>query len=420
MTYKLTVVDNTTTLSVTETPVLITEQVAGIQGPAGSTGTAATVAVGSTSTGAAGTNASVTNSGTSSAATFNFTIPRGNTGEKGADGTDGAAATIAVNSTSTGAAGTNATVTNVGTSSAASLNFVIPRGADGNNGTNGQGYTAKGTYSSGTTYAAYDVVYYSLTGNSYRAKSATTGNAPTNTTYWERMTDAWSIPSSYSGSEFYGVGSTVTYLGSSYYCFNAPPSSGYTPTDTTYWLRIAAKGDTGSIGPTGPQGTQYAQVLTSSTTGNGTTLTPIFPSGSQAIALTAGLTYFFEGFVSISKVGSGSSANFSVGFTFSQTQQNLNYQISMTSASSTAATFQASNNLTATSVNVGTAGTTAGTGLIRYSGFFQANGTTGGTLTPTFAQSSAPTSGNPSANIGSYFRLIPMASSYGVIAGTWS
>jgi len=375
MTYKLTVVDNTTTLSVTETPVLITEQVTGIQGPAGSTGTAATITVKRTDTGAAGSSAAVVNDGSSSAAQLVFTIPRGNTGEKG---------------------------------------------DKGDIGTAGQGFTARGIYSSGTTYAAYDVVYYSSTGNSYRAKSATTGNAPTNTTYWERMTDAWGTPTAYSGSEFYGVGSTVTYLGSSYYCFNAPPSSGYAPTDTTYWLRIAAKGDTGNTGPAGPQGTQYAQVLTSSTTGNGTTLTPIFPSGSQAIALTAGLTYYFEGFVSISKVASGSSANFSIGFTFSQTQQNLNYQITMTSASSTAATFQASNNLTATSVNVGTAGTTAGTGLIRYAGFFQANATTGGTLTPTFAQSSAPTSGNPSANIGSYFRLIPMASSYGVIAGTWS
>jgi hypothetical protein len=40
MTYKLTVVDNTTTLAVTESPVLITEQVAGIQGLTGDSGPA--------------------------------------------------------------------------------------------------------------------------------------------------------------------------------------------------------------------------------------------------------------------------------------------------------------------------------------------------------------------------------------------
>jgi len=46
-------------------------------------GSAATVSVGTTTTGAAGTNASVTNSGSTSAAVFNFTIPRGATGEAG-------------------------------------------------------------------------------------------------------------------------------------------------------------------------------------------------------------------------------------------------------------------------------------------------------------------------------------------------
>jgi hypothetical protein len=50
------------------------------------TGNAATVEVGTTTTGAAGTNASVTNSGTTSAAVFNFTIPRGDTGAAGASG----------------------------------------------------------------------------------------------------------------------------------------------------------------------------------------------------------------------------------------------------------------------------------------------------------------------------------------------
>jgi hypothetical protein len=51
--------------------------------PNGARGAAATVSVGTTTTGNAGTNASVTNSGTSSAAVFNFTIPRGDTGAAG-------------------------------------------------------------------------------------------------------------------------------------------------------------------------------------------------------------------------------------------------------------------------------------------------------------------------------------------------
>lgn len=52
-------------------------------------------------------------------------------GQNGANGQDGAAATVTVGTVTTGAAGTNASVTNSGTSSAAVFDFVIPRGADG-------------------------------------------------------------------------------------------------------------------------------------------------------------------------------------------------------------------------------------------------------------------------------------------------
>jgi hypothetical protein len=55
--------------------------------------------------------------------------PQGPTGPTGPSGAAGAAATIAVGTTTTGAPGTNATVTNSGTSSAAVFDFAIPRGA---------------------------------------------------------------------------------------------------------------------------------------------------------------------------------------------------------------------------------------------------------------------------------------------------
>jgi hypothetical protein len=57
-----------------------------LRGPQGVPGTAATVNVGTTSTGEAGTEASVQNSGTTSAAVLNFTIPRGAKGDTGAAG----------------------------------------------------------------------------------------------------------------------------------------------------------------------------------------------------------------------------------------------------------------------------------------------------------------------------------------------
>ena len=106
----------------------------GATGATGATGMAATVQVGTTTTGAPGTNASVTNTGTESNAVLNFVIPAGTTGATGANGAtgaDGTAATVQVGTTTTGAPGTNASVTNAGTESNAVLNFVIPAGATG-------------------------------------------------------------------------------------------------------------------------------------------------------------------------------------------------------------------------------------------------------------------------------------------------
>ena len=65
--------------------------------------------------------------------------PQGATGTTGTTGPKGdAAATISVTSTTTGAAGTNAQVTNSGTSSNVLLDFFIPRGADGAQGAPGE------------------------------------------------------------------------------------------------------------------------------------------------------------------------------------------------------------------------------------------------------------------------------------------
>lgn len=89
----------------------------------------------------AGVTASATITGTSPSQVLNLVLPKGDTGSTGATGTTGpkgdAAATISVNSTTTSAAGTSATVTNSGTSSAVLLDFVIPRGADGAQGPTG-------------------------------------------------------------------------------------------------------------------------------------------------------------------------------------------------------------------------------------------------------------------------------------------
>jgi len=146
----------------------------GDTGATGATGTAATVNAGTTTTGAAGTSASVVNSGTTSAAVFDFTIPRGDTGATGATGATGTAATIAVGTTTTGAAGTPATVTNVGTSGAAIFDFSIPQGAGVlAGGTTGQ-FLAKASNTN------YDTTWLSITGGlNYQGSWNASTNTPT-------------------------------------------------------------------------------------------------------------------------------------------------------------------------------------------------------------------------------------------------
>ena len=147
----------------------------GATGATGAPGAAATIAAGTTTTGAPGSSATVVNSGTSNAAIFDFTIPRGDvgaTGPTGATGATGAAATIAAGTTTTTAPGTSASVTNSGTSGAAVFDFSIPRGA----GVNSGGATGQVlTKASGTDY---DTTWTNITGGlDYRG----TWNASTNT-----------------------------------------------------------------------------------------------------------------------------------------------------------------------------------------------------------------------------------------------
>lgn len=97
---------------------------------------ALSVNVGTTTTGAAGTNASVVNSGDNRDIVLDFTIPRGAQGPQGPAGAS--AVTVNVGSTTTGAAGTNASVTNSGTDQNVVLDFTIPQGAKGEDGEQGE------------------------------------------------------------------------------------------------------------------------------------------------------------------------------------------------------------------------------------------------------------------------------------------
>ena len=162
-------------------------------GATGASGSAGTVTIGTTTTGSTGGSASVSNSGTSSEAVLNFTIPTGttgqqgtvgNTGPTGSTGATGDNATIAIGTITTLAENASATVFNAGTDTAARLNFGLPMGQTGAQGT----FRWKGAYDNAYVYGTNDVAYYN--GSSYVAIVGTVGNIPSNTSYWEKMAAA--------------------------------------------------------------------------------------------------------------------------------------------------------------------------------------------------------------------------------------
>lgn len=107
--------------------------VVGPTGPRGPQGPA-TITVGSTTTGEPGTNAQVTNSGTSENAILNFTIPRGETGATGPtgpQGLQGETPILEIGTVTTGEPGTQAAASITGTAPNYILNLTIPQGPTG-------------------------------------------------------------------------------------------------------------------------------------------------------------------------------------------------------------------------------------------------------------------------------------------------
>lgn len=91
----------------------------------------------------------------STALAWNQQGPKGATGARGASGSPGTPATVGIGAVTTGAAGSQASVTNVGSASNAKLDFTIPQGEPGTNGTDGTntGPTAYGQVWMGSSSA---------------------------------------------------------------------------------------------------------------------------------------------------------------------------------------------------------------------------------------------------------------------------
>jgi len=239
-------------------------------GTLGPKGDAGTIAVGTVTTGAPGSSATITNSGTASSATLNFTIPRGDvgaTGATGSTGATGAAATIAVGTTTTGAAGSSATVTNSGTSSAATFNFTIPRGDTGATGATGSAGPANTLTVSGTTTgAAGSSASVTVSGTSPNQSLAFT--IPRGDT---GATGATGSTGAAGAAATIAVGTTTTgAAGSSATVTNSGTSSAAVFDFTIPAGATGATGATGNTGATGSQGPSGVVAVTSPITNSGT------------------------------------------------------------------------------------------------------------------------------------------------------
>lgn len=97
-------------------------------------------------------------------------------GGAGPTGSAGAAATVTVGTVTTLAAGSQATVTNSGTSSAAVLNFGIPQGAQGPAGSGGSSTTSSGSFAAIYHSVNYTQTYFSVnTPNGSATETSTPG-----------------------------------------------------------------------------------------------------------------------------------------------------------------------------------------------------------------------------------------------------
>jgi Collagen triple helix repeat (20 copies) len=160
----------------------------GVTGPAGPAGAVGVTYRGAWSTSTAyHANDVVAYAGTTYLATVNSTGSEPDTsptvwavlaqnGATGASGPAGAGATVTVGSVTTGAAGTQATVTNSGSVSAAVLNFTIPQGAAGTNGT-GSGGGSGISFASAYHAVSFSALFYSV--NSANSASTETDSVLT-------------------------------------------------------------------------------------------------------------------------------------------------------------------------------------------------------------------------------------------------
>ena len=165
----------------------------GIQGIQGPSGPANSLSVGTV---ASGSTAAVTITGTAPSQVASFVLPAG---LQGATGSTGPATTVAVGTVTTAASSANAAISTVTSGSTVTLNFTIPRGADGTSNLADETPQPLGTATAGSAtrasradhvHAIPAIAYASLTGTPSTFAPATHVHAVADVTNLQTLLDA--------------------------------------------------------------------------------------------------------------------------------------------------------------------------------------------------------------------------------------
>ena len=239
----------------------------GDTGAAGKDGAAASMRIGTVNHLPPGSTPTIANVGTTSAAVLDFGLVDGATGAAGPKGDPGTNASIAIGAVADGAPGTNAIVVNSGTPTAAVLDFTIPAGQTGAAGPIGptglQGPAGKDGTDGVTPTIAVGTTSTGGAGTS--AKVADSGTAP------NHVFD-FTIPAGATGATGPagkdGVTPTLK-IGTVASGTSASATIGGTAPDYELSLTLV-KGDAGPVGPQGPAGKDGSGVTIKGTVDGGT------------------------------------------------------------------------------------------------------------------------------------------------------
>ena len=94
-----------------------------------------------------------------------------------------------------------------------------------------------GTYDAATEYEMNDIVKYGGNVYVYANVVKSTGNIPTNNSYWTLMIEGFKFRAEYDTATQYRVGDGVTHGGKVYICIL--DTQGNTPPNPTYWSQFA-------------------------------------------------------------------------------------------------------------------------------------------------------------------------------------